>query len=601
MKTYGNHIIRLLYFIIVIPFSAGLTLYYAMYYTDQDYLKLFWFMVVMHLLYWLIGKSVSKYLFTKEMNLEEIDDVNKEQLLAYREEIKRLKQAIVMEEEEIQKIQEQIKNGNLETLRLISEIEQEEIRHEQTLSDLYAFFEMSHQLVMMVDDRGTIIYSNPSFLQLLKKNLDQVVSKNLKNVLLSNDEHYQVQPIYNFLHENVNRTRFFNYRLKDASISKDVISISITKAFDDQYLLIGKAVHDELLLKTFILTKNREIEYINQASSSLISNSSLELLFDSITEEVQRLFKFKEILLFQGTKDKRELLSCTNFNSQVPDDVLNEILKHKDLSLISVSHLIKWSKYAMIISLSTIKENSIYMVIFTDKVISKNDLSIMTMFSNLASIVIQRAVISENLKQRFMGTIAGLIDFVEAKDKYTEGHSKRVHLIAKELGKELELGVDDLEVLSLGALLHDIGKIGIAQKILSKSGKLTNEEYNIIKTHPEKGQQILAPIGLDQRIIDAVYYHHKRYDLKGYPEDVSLKSLPFFAAIVGVADSFDAMTSKRSYTEPKTIDEAIAELVRYSGTQFHPSVVEAMQQIIEFRREDIEQIIGDKNELQLSL
>jgi len=136
--------------------------------------------------------------------------------------------------------------------------------------------------------------------------------------------------------------------------------------------------------------------------------------------------------------------------------------------------------------------------------------------------------------------------------------------------------LDDIEI---SGLLHDIGKIGIGDAILTKPGHLSTEEFEQIKRHPSIGNKIVQPIGLSQSIIDGILYHHKRFDLKGYPENEKLEMLPLVSSIIGVADAFDAMTSNRSYTKKKSIENAIEEIRLHRATQFCPVVVEALEKI----------------------
>lgn len=177
-------------------------------------------------------------------------------------------------------------------------------------------------------------------------------------------------------------------------------------------------------------------------------------------------------------------------------------------------------------------------------------------------------------KKDSMGTTRALVLAIEARDKYTRGHSERVSEYCTLIGENLKLGTKEIEELRIAALLHDIGKIGIPDSILLKEGQLTEAEYSMIKEHSTIGFKILENVGLSNSIISGILYHHKRVDLSGYPEKIQLGSLPLFARIIGVADSFDAMTSDRSYRKGLAFDEAVAELIKNKGTQFCPEIVD---------------------------
>jgi HD-GYP domain-containing protein (c-di-GMP phosphodiesterase class II) len=131
------------------------------------------------------------------------------------------------------------------------------------------------------------------------------------------------------------------------------------------------------------------------------------------------------------------------------------------------------------------------------------------------------------------------------------------------------------------ALLHDIGKIGIPENILKKPGRLTSKEQNVVKLHPYVGVQILEPIDILEPIISIIYYHHERFDGKGYLEGLKGEQIPLGARVLAVADAFDAMTSDRPYRRALTVAEAIEELRRCSGSQFDPSIVKAFLKVVE--------------------
>lgn len=186
----------------------------------------------------------------------------------------------------------------------------------------------------------------------------------------------------------------------------------------------------------------------------------------------------------------------------------------------------------------------------------------------------------EKLEKAYLESIETLRFTVEAKDNYTRGHSDRVSEYSVLIGKKLGLPNKDLETLKIGGLFHDIGKIGISDSILLKNGKLTEEEYNEIKTHPIIGKNILSNAAIFQDIIPIVLYHHERYDGKGYPYGLSDKDIPLLARIVAVADAFDAMTSRRSYRSELDLSYVKEELKNKMGTQFDPIVATTFLDIL---------------------
>lgn len=186
----------------------------------------------------------------------------------------------------------------------------------------------------------------------------------------------------------------------------------------------------------------------------------------------------------------------------------------------------------------------------------------------------------EKLEKAYLESIETLRYTVEAKDRYTHGHSDRVSAYSVLIGKKLGLSNEDLNTLKIGGLFHDIGKIGISDAILLKNGKLTDAEYSEIKNHPVIGKNILSNAAIFENIIPIVLYHHERYDGKGYPYGLQDSSIPFLARIVSVADSFDAMTSRRSYRGELDLEYVKNEFKTKSGTQFDPVIAQIFLDIL---------------------
>ena len=161
--------------------------------------------------------------------------------------------------------------------------------------------------------------------------------------------------------------------------------------------------------------------------------------------------------------------------------------------------------------------------------------------------------------------IFSLARAVEAKDNYTEGHCGRLSFLAEKLGKILELSETDLTILRRGGILHDIGKIAISDTILLKNGPLTTEEFDVIKTHPEEGYKICAPLKTLQPVLPTILYHHERYNGSGYPKGLKADEIPIHARIIGVVDCYDALTTKRTYRSGLTHD--VAERIMRDETE----------------------------------
>ena len=187
---------------------------------------------------------------------------------------------------------------------------------------------------------------------------------------------------------------------------------------------------------------------------------------------------------------------------------------------------------------------------------------------------------NEELERAYLDTIGILRQTVEAKDPYTRGHSDRVSEYSVLIGKKLGLDEKTLHILKIGGLFHDIGKIGIPDSILLKESKLSDEEYSPIKNHPMIGVHMLGDAAIFTDILPIVKHHHERYDGRGYPSQLVGDDIPYVARIAAVADTFDAMTSKRSYRDSLPIDVVRAEIERCSGTQFDPNIAKVFLDIM---------------------
>jgi len=170
---------------------------------------------------------------------------------------------------------------------------------------------------------------------------------------------------------------------------------------------------------------------------------------------------------------------------------------------------------------------------------------------------------------------------LEYYDKYTRGHSDRVARYALKIAERLNLDPETTKKIYWAGYLHDIGKIFVPQDILNKPGRFTEEEYSLVKIHPVKSEELVLEIEDLAEIARIIRHHHERWDGKGYPDGLSDDDIPLGSRILEIADAFEAMTSKRPYKRALTLEEAIEELKRCSGTQFDPKLVEIMVSVIE--------------------
>ncbi len=205
----------------------------------------------------------------------------------------------------------------------------------------------------------------------------------------------------------------------------------------------------------------------------------------------------------------------------------------------------------------------------------ERDLQTLTAVAATAAIAIENSRLHQSIIDGYKGTIAALAAVIDAKDPCTRGHSQRVVEYARMGGESLALSRDELEVLEYAAILHDIGKIAIADSILSKPGELTDEEIQAFREHPVIGANIIRDIPFFNAVWTLVRHHHERYDGLGYPDGVEGEAIPICARLLAVADTFDSITTDRPYRAALGRQHAIEELRRCSGTQFCPTAVDA--------------------------
>jgi putative nucleotidyltransferase with HDIG domain len=189
---------------------------------------------------------------------------------------------------------------------------------------------------------------------------------------------------------------------------------------------------------------------------------------------------------------------------------------------------------------------------------------------------IESAGLVETVRKRHLETIAALARSMEAKDYYTGGHTERVSEVAVALAERLGYTGAELDAVEIGALLHDIGKIGIPERILHKPGPLDDEEWKVMKEHPVISEYILSEVDLHPTVLQVARSSHERMDGKGYPDGLAGEAIPLPARIVLVADAFDALTSDRPYRSARTVSAAMEELRAHAGTQFCPQVISAL-------------------------
>jgi putative nucleotidyltransferase with HDIG domain len=214
------------------------------------------------------------------------------------------------------------------------------------------------------------------------------------------------------------------------------------------------------------------------------------------------------------------------------------------------------------------------------KQFTTEDITLARQLADQVAVALSNSSLIAELQEMNWGALQALARAVDAKSAWTAGHSERVTELALKIGKTLNLNSDSLEKLQRGAFLHDIGKIGVPLAVLDKPAKLSDEEFGLIKRHPDLGAKIIEPINAFKAIIPMIVQHHERFDGKGYPAGLAGEEIHQSARILAVADVYDAVSSDRPYRKGMVIEAALGLIQKEAGRQFDPEMVEALLKVI---------------------
>lgn len=367
---------------------------------------------------------------------------------------------------------------------------------------------------------------------------------------------------------------------------------------------LGKAVNSSLDLDSvlnYFIDMTTRITNSDRATLMLYDDASQELYV-----EVSRGFEDSAVLnvrlkLGEGVAGRaaqlKRPIKIDNTGKSRDYKELPNLQRKSDLTLISAP---------------LINKDNLVGVINCERILNKKgpftaeNLDLLETLGSQASIAIENARLYHNLLNVYLETIRSLAAAIDAKDSYTHGHSRRVTDLSVGIALEMGLARSEVDTIRHASLLHDVGKIGISEQILLKPGRLTDDEFETIKSHPHIGAGILNSIEFLKKVCEIIKHHHERFDGKGYPDGLAGMDIPLGSRIICVADSFDAITSCRPYRKPLTFSEATAEVERCSGSQFDPTVVETFLRLRNskhrppwFKGENLDHTIVDTYPLQL--
>lgn len=340
---------------------------------------------------------------------------------------------------------------------------------------------------------------------------------------------------------------------------------------------------------------------LNGIGENMVSSSSFKDVLTNIVFLAKKILNFSTARVLQYNSQKNTLELILTVGYQKEESKITEISVNRGISgfaarnkeLVLVNDVNADDRY--IADLDGTKAEIAIPLLVKDELIGVLDLQHIEPFSfskdeeqllllkvlgNNTAMVLKNYQLAEELRKGFIETVETLVKAIEAKDLYTSGHCERVKELAVEIGCLLGLKQEEIELLELAALLHDIGKIGMPESILNKKGKLTNEEYAVVKKHPQIGYEMLKGISALERINKIILQHHERIDGKGYPTGLEGKDIDKLAKILTVADAIDAMMSARPYRPVQTVDYVIDQLQKCSDTQFDRQIAIIAENIL---------------------
>ncbi|MFN4226578.1 MAG: HD domain-containing phosphohydrolase [Candidatus Ratteibacteria bacterium] len=353
----------------------------------------------------------------------------------------------------------------------------------------------------------------------------------------------------------------------------------IEKPFDIKDFL--EKVHKYIKLKSLEkeLTKFKMIESILQLNRTIITLSDLETILAIIINIFDDMFAPEKVGIYIfDTKNNNYVLKKYKFKNVFRK--IKVIYENYEIERFFKDKNVYVDRSNGCTCLKIMIKGKEKVIGFLDielkreKAIKEEEIKFLESFSLQIGIGIENAILFEMVQNSYINAISSLVKSLEAKDKYTKGHSEEVAYYSVLIGEKLKLREEEIEILKNSSYLHDLGKLGIRDNILLKPGKLTKEEFEIIKQHPLITLKILEPLNLRKEEKEACLYHHERIDGSGYPYGLKDEKIPLYAKIIAIADAYSAMTSERPYRKKMSKKEAIEELIKYAGIWFDKYLVE---------------------------
>lgn len=393
------------------------------------------------------------------------------------------------------------------------------------------------------------------------------------------------------------------------------LSATRTNAFNRDHLrafttlsnLLATAV-ENVKIRLYLERRIEEISVLFEISQSITSTLVLDEVLDSIVSfsmemmhalrcELRLTDKTGEYLEIRASRGlSKSFLASTPI--RVGEGIIGSVVETKrPISVVDVRKdprtkhmsLAKRERLAGLLAVPILQRNAPIgsITVYTSKPrdFTQNEIDLLSTFASQASVAIENARLYAKMKDQYLSMVAALAAAIETKDAYTHGHSKNVMEYAVKIAREFELSDDEIETIRYAGLLHDIGKIGIKDVILTKQEALTPEERQELRNHPKYGAFIMEQVDFLKDIAPLTLYHHERYDGTGYPLGLRADDIPLGARILAVADTYDSMIADRPYRKAFPYDHVVREMKKVSGTQLDPRVVDVFLSIIKHEQQ----------------
>lgn len=466
-------------------------------------------------------------------------------------------------------------------------------------------------LVWIMDRNLNVIFANDRVEAVLKVRKERFVGRNLNELVsyVAGDGEIFLSDIFEIDYKNR------EIHVTNSSKSSTIVEVNTKRVYENNRLIaihgVIRDITERKKMEESIIKRNEELVVINRVSKGLTTAMNIDTLMQRAVDGIIRLMNISlctirlleddKLVLKAFSGDLSDLVNAGSI--PVDENGIGEVIRTGKIQIFELAKdyheniyaekLVKSGKinYFSVLPIKARGKTAGVMIVSSKEKLDKGEFSVLASISSQIALITENISLYQGLKNNYIKTIETLAAAIEAKDEYTEGHSNRVAKYGLEIARYMGMPKRFCEEIEVAGILHDVGKIGIKDGVLSKPGKLTDKEYEMIRRHPMIGSKILEGVGFSDTIMNAIKFHHKRYDLKGYPQEIYIEELPLEAAIIGVADAFDAMTTSRAYKSAITIEEAIEELIKNKEAQFNPYIVDIMVDIYKRDKSIIEKIM----------